>query len=202
MATDSDPELEELRRILTTQSIRTGDFQLASGQRSHYYCDTKATVLSPRGAHLCGRALYRLLAPSGVAAVGGLAMGAVYLATAVAIASDQEARPIYGFVVRPETKDHGTAQRIDESWHPDGERLLRPGRPVAVVDDVVTTAGSVLRALDAVEATGAEVRLVAAVVDRQAGGAEAIRQRGYPFVALFRADQQGMLHPQSDSAGR
>ncbi|MDX1385281.1 MAG: phosphoribosyltransferase family protein, partial [Thermoanaerobaculia bacterium] len=85
----------------------------------------------------------------------------------------------------------------DESWVPGGERLITPGRPVALVDDVVTTAGSVLEALDAVEEAGCEVKVVAAVLDRRAGGAERIRERGYPFVALLEADPEGRVAPPS-----
>jgi len=184
--------LDELRSVLVERSIRYGEFTLASGGKSRYYCDTKLTVLTPRGAALIGEALAALLRPYQVEAAGGLAMGAAYLATAVAIASERDGEPIYGFTVRPERKDHGRGQKIDEAWHPDG-KLLRPGRRVAVLDDVVTTASSTLQALDAVLETGADVRVAAAVLDRRAGGAEAIRARGVPFFALFEADQEGRI---------
>ncbi|HUP24705.1 MAG TPA: orotate phosphoribosyltransferase [Thermoanaerobaculia bacterium] len=187
------PLLRELQAILERQSIRRGDFTLTSGAKSKYYCDTKATVLSPSGAALVGRALHALLAPHRPEAVGGLAMGAAYLATAVAIASVETDLPIPGFVVRAEAKGHGTLSRIDQAWHAGGP-LITAGRKVAVVDDVVTTAGSTLRAIDAVVEAGCEVVAVAAVLDRQAGGAERIRDRGLPFAALFRADSEGELH--------
>src|SRR5262245_26009259 len=102
------PLLDELRAILVERSIRYGDFTLASGAKSRYYCDTKLTVLTPRGAALIGEALAAKLRPYGVEAAGGLAMGAAYLATAVAIASERDGGdPIYGFTVRAEKKDHG-----------------------------------------------------------------------------------------------
>jgi orotate phosphoribosyltransferase len=186
--------LDELRALLIERSIRYGDFTLASGATSRYYCDTKLTVLTPRGAALIGEALHAVLRPFDVEAAGGLAMGAAYLATAVAIASEERGAPIYGFTVRAERKDHGRGQRIDEAWHPDG-KLLAPGRRVAVLDDVVTTAGSTLQALDAVRETGADVRVAVAVLDRQAGGAKAIRERGIPFRALFVADGEGRITP-------
>lgn len=186
--------LDELAALLVERSIRYGEFTLASGAKSHYFCDTKLSVLSPRGAALIGEALYRLLAPYGVAAVGGLAMGAAYLATAVAMASDGREPEIDGFTVRNEQKDHGRGQRIDQAWYPDGE-LIRPGRRIAVVDDVITTAGSTIRALEVVEAAGCEVAVVGAVLDRRAGGAENLRQRGYELVALFAADAQGHVSP-------
>ena len=186
-------ELEELRGVLGVQSIHHGDFTLTSGEKSHYYCDTKATVLSPRGARLCGRGLFRLLCGRDIEAVGGMAIGAAYLATAVALASDDAGEPMYGYVVRPEAKGHGTESRIDASWHPDGRPLITAGRRVAVVDDVVTTAGSILKAIDAVREAGCEIAAVAAVLDRQAGGADKIRTLGVPFAALFQADDEGQL---------
>ncbi|MEE2776693.1 MAG: phosphoribosyltransferase family protein [Acidobacteriota bacterium] len=193
--------LAELRELIVERSIRYGEFTLASGASSAYYCDTKLSVLSPRGAALIGEGLYRLLLPHQVLGVGGLAMGAAYLATAVAMASDGREPEMYGFTVRNDDKDHGRGQKIDESWYPTGRPLIQPGRPVALVDDVVTSAGSVLRALDAVETAGCEVKVVAAVLDRQAGGADRIRERGYPFVALLAADAQGVVSPAINLGG-
>ena len=194
-ATPVAPELlDELASVLAAQSIRKGDFTLASGAHSHYYCDTKATVLSPRGARLCGRALLQLILPHRPQAVGGLAMGAAYLATAVALASDEDGQsPVFGFTVRAATKDHGIRNRIDCSWYPDGP-LIAPGRRVALIDDVVTSAGSILQAIDAVQEAGCDVVAVAAVLDRRAGGAERIRERGLAFGALLEADDNGDLH--------
>lgn len=186
-------DLEELRQILATQSIRHGTFTLTSGRTSHYYCDTKATVLSPRGAHLCGRGLLQWVEKYDAEAVGGLAMGATYLATAVAIASDEAEHPVYGFSVRPESKAHGTEARIDQSWHPDGKPLITEGRRVAVVDDVVTTAGSMLQAVEIVQREGCQVVLAAAIVDRRAGGRERLEALGLTYHALFEADEQGQL---------
>jgi orotate phosphoribosyltransferase len=187
--------LEELAQVLSSQSIRKGDFTLASGAKSHYYCDTKATVLSPRGARLCGEGLLQLIRPYHPEAVGGLAMGAAYLATAVALASDSPdgGGPVYGFTVRAATKEHGIRNRIDCSWYPGGP-LVAPGRKVALIDDVVTSAGSILQAIDAMQEAGCEIVAVAAVVDRQAGGSERIRERGLRFGALLVADEHGDLH--------
>jgi len=189
--------LEELREVLLRQSFRYGEFELASGATSRYYCDAKLTLLSPRGAELCGRALAIVVGRCGGEAVGGLAMGAAYLAAAIVQASASLAVPIYGFTVRAEAKDHGRRQSIDQSWHPESEPLLVPGRRVVVVDDVVTTGGSTLRAIEAVEATGAEIVAVLAIVDRQAGGAERFAELGLPFYALFAADAAGQLGPGS-----
>ena len=196
----TSPSLHGLQPVLERQSIRKGDFTLVSGAKSHYYCDTKATVLSPSGARLCGRELYELVRNTGAEAVGGLALGAAYLATAVAIASDEakernpDAPLLYGFTVRQQAKDHGTERQIDESWHPDGQLLVK-GRKVVVVDDVVTSAGSIMQAIDAVQAIGCEILAVVAVVDRMAGGAQKLRDRGLRFAALYQADSNGDLSP-------
>lgn len=193
-------DILELRDLLQNRSIRKGDFTLASGAKSNYYCDTKATVQSPEGALLIGRALYDLARDTGAEAVGGLAMGSVFLSTAVAYASadahrsDPEAPLLYGFTVRKQAKDHGTARQIDESWFPGGT-LLAPGRKVVVVDDVVTSAGSILQAIDSIEEIGCEIVMVAAVVDRQAGGADRIRERGLRFESLYLCDTAGDLSP-------
>ncbi len=188
---DLEVLLEELEGVLVRQSLRYGSFTLASGASSSYYCDTKLTLLSPRGAALCGEALRRVVQACGAEAVGGLAMGAAYMAAGIALASDG-ASPIYGFTVRAEQKDHGRGQKIDTSWHPDGE-LMAPGRRVVVVDDVVTTGGSTQQALDGVAETGCEILAVACVLDRGAGGAERFAAAGLPFHPLFVADSEGRL---------
>jgi orotate phosphoribosyltransferase len=183
----------ELRDLLQRQSIRRGHFVLASGATSNYYCNSKATTLSPRGARLTGEILFKLLADREVEAVGGLALGATFIATAVALVSDQRGHPIYGFTVRSSQKEHGLKSSVEEAWHPDGKPLLSPLRRVAVVDDVVTQGGSVLQAVDTVKERGCEIALVVALVDRNAGGAERIRARGLEYVYLFRTDGEGNL---------
>ncbi len=187
------PRLHELKALLQERSIAKGDFVLTSGARSHYYCDTKATVLSPRGSRLIGEALCEQLRPFGVDAVGGPEVGGAYLATAASVASDLDGTPLFGFLVRNKAKGHGTSARIDASYHPDGRKLIVAGRRVAVVDDVVTSAGSILRAIEAVEAEGCEVAAVSAVVDRQEGGGDRLRSLGYDFRPLFLADNEGDL---------
>ena len=189
----NDPRLHELMALLQERSIAKGDFVLTSGARSHYYCDTKATVLSPRGSRLIGEALRDRLRPFGVDAVGGPEVGGAYLATAASVASDVDGPPLFGFLVRKEAKGHGTSAKIDASYHPDGRKLIAEGRRVAVVDDVVTSAGSIVRAIKAVEAEGCEVVAVSAVVDRQQGGGDLLRSRGFRFEPLFVADSEGNL---------
>ena len=183
----------ELKAVLQERSIAKGSFTLTSGAHSHYYCDTKATVLSPRGSRLIGEALREQLRPFGIDAVGGPEVGGAYLATAASVASDLDGPPLFGFLVRNKAKGHGTSARIDASYHPDGRKLIAEGRRVAVVDDVVTSAGSILRAIEAVQDEGCEVVAVSAVVDRQEGGGELLRSRGFDFRPLFLADNEGNL---------
>ena len=191
--TERRARLHELKALLQERSIAKGDFVLTSGARSHYYCDTKATVLSPRGSRLIGEALCEQLRPFGIDAVGGPEVGGAYLATAASVASDMEGPPMFGFLVRNKAKGHGTSARIDASYHPDGRKLLAEGRRVAVVDDVVTSAGSIIRAIEAVQAEGCKVVAVSAVVDRQQGGGERLRDLGFEFRPLFVADSEGNL---------
>ncbi len=190
---DQETRLVELKALLQERSIAKGDFVLTSGARSHYYCDTKATVLSPRGSRLIGEALCEQLQPFDVDAVGGPEVGGAYLATAASVASDLEGPPLFGFLVRNKAKGHGTSARIDASYHPDGRKLIAEGRRVAVVDDVVTSAGSIIRAIEAVQEEGCEVVAVSAVVDRQQGGGDLLRSRGFNFTPLFVADSEGNL---------
>ncbi len=191
--TSQTARLHELKAVLQERSIAKGSFTLTSGAHSHYYCDTKATVLSPRGSRLIGEALREQLRPFGVEAVGGPEVGGAYLATAASVASDLDGPPLFGFLVRNKAKGHGTSARIDASYHPDGRKLIAEGRRVAVVDDVVTSAGSILRAIEAVQAEGCEVAAVSAVVDRQEGGGDLLRSRGFDFRPLFVADSEGNL---------
>jgi len=187
--------LEQLREVVSRQSIRRGQFTLASGGTSNYYCDTKSTTLSPEGARLVGEVLFDLLKDLRVEAVGGLALGAAFIATAVALVSAQHGQPIYGFTVRGGEKDHGLKKNVEESFHPDGKPLLSPGRRVALVEDVVTQGGSVIKAIDAVLARGCEIVTVVALVDRNAGGGEKLRERGLAYTYLFRTDADGNLLP-------
>ncbi len=178
-------ERRRLLEILRERSLRLGRFKLASGQESHYYFDAKLTTLHPEGAYLTARLVLLALrdAGGGVRAIGGLTLGADPIVAAVAAVSHREpdlCGPLQGFIVRKEAKGHGTEQWIE------GMEAV-PGLPVAVVDDVCTTGASTLRAIRAAEAAGLEVKAVLCVVDRQQGGAQALRE--YPFIALTTASE-------------
>jgi orotate phosphoribosyltransferase len=176
-----DEQLRELRSIIRARSLRIGDFTLSSGKKSSYYLDCRMTTLDPRGALLIGRLILARIREHKIQAdaIGGLTMGADPIVSAVAVVSSLEGTPLPAFIVRKETKGHGT-QRSIEGY--DG----KPGSRVIVVDDVCTTAGSILTAAEKAEEAGYQVAAAFCVVDREEGGTELISKK-YPFYALFTA---------------
>ena len=155
----------------------TGEFTLTSGKKSNYYIDGKKITLSPEGAYLVGKAIFDELIKTGVDAIGGVATGAYPIVTAVALVSHLEGKPIPAFIVREVTKEHGTMRKV--------EGHLKQGSRVAIVDDVLTTGGSVSRAIEAVEAAKCKVVKVIVLVDRHEGGSDRLKKEGYDFTALL-----------------
>jgi orotate phosphoribosyltransferase len=176
-----DQLLQELRGIIRDKSLRIGDFTLSSGKKSSYYLDCRMTTLHPRGAVLIGRLILARMREHNIQAdaIGGLTMGADPIVSAVAVMSSLEGTPLPAFIVRKEAKGHGT-QRAIEGY--DG----KPGSSVIIVDDVCTTAGSLLTAAEKAEEAGYKVVAAFCVVDREEGGTELIAKK-YPFYALFTA---------------
>ncbi len=174
-------ERQRLKQLLLEKSYRQGTFTLTSGKTSDFYIDGKQTTLSAEGAWLCGRLLFELIAQEAdpLTAVGGMTLGADPLVTAVSIASHLAGRPLPAFIVRKEAKGHGTGNYLE------GKGNMIPGGRVALLEDVVTTGGTLLKVIDRVEAEGFKVGLVATVVDRQEGGGETLAARGFPLKALF-----------------
>lgn len=171
---------EELLTLLREKSYQERPVTLASGRRSNFYVDGKQTALHPRGAYLVGRLFWERLGAFGaVDAVGGPTLGADPLATATSLVSGLQGAGLPAFIVRKEPKGHGT-----QSWI-EGKQNLAPGARVVVLEDVVTTGGSSLQAVERVESEGYRVLGVLALVDRQEGGREALEARGYRFEALF-----------------
>jgi len=176
----SEPDLRaELLALLAERSFRHSEagFTLTSGQTSHYYVDCKQTTLHPRGAYLCGRLLFGLLKGRGIGTVGGLTLGADPLVSAVSLVSHLEGEPLLGAIVRKSAKGHGTGRWIEGPADPD--------RPVAVLDDVVTTGKSTVFAIDRFREAGYRVACALALVDRDGGAREAVAERGLSLEALF-----------------
>jgi orotate phosphoribosyltransferase len=172
---------ERLRDLLREHSLQFGDFELASGKRSPFYFDSKKTTLLPEGAYLAAVEILATLQELGIEAdaIGGMTIGADPLVCPVAALSHAFDRPLAAFLVRKESKRHGTERRIEGN--------LRPGARVVVVDDVVTTGGSTLRAIEAVLEQGCHVVAVLCLVDRDEGGRELLSR--WPFHALFRGSE-------------
>ena len=180
----SADQKSRLIAIVRARSVTTGTvFKLASGRSSDFYCNLKPTMLHPEGAHLIGTLIAAALDGAGAELVGGLEMGAVPIATAVAVASRARGTPLPAFFVRKQAKEHGTQSLIEGL--PRGETLA--GRRVAILEDVTTTGGSSMKAIAAVQAEGATVVRVITVVDRQEGAVEAFAAAGVPFSWLLRA---------------
>ena len=170
-----------LKQILLEKSYREGTFTLTSGKTSDFYIDGKQTTLSAEGAYLCGKLLFALIKaePQPIDAVGGMTLGADPLVTAVSMVSFLEQQPIPAFIVRKEAKGHGTGNYIE------GLKNMPAGCTVALVEDVVTTGGTLLKVIERVEAQGFKVGLLATVVERQEGGTEVLAAAGYPLRAIF-----------------
>lgn len=180
---DAAASHDRLVALLAERSARRGQFTLASGRESTLYIDARLTTMSPDGMTVIGPLALAELdgAGWGVTAVGGLTLGADPVSYAIAYASELAGRPLRAFTVRKEAKAHGTGRLI--------EGPFREGDRVAVIEDVITTGGSALRAVEAIRAAGGVVAGVLAVVDREEGGREAIEAAGLPVVVLARAGE-------------
>jgi orotate phosphoribosyltransferase len=180
----SDPlarDRERLLALLTERSFERRKVLLASGKESDFYIDCKRTALLAEGHFLVGRLLFhavRTHAPD-AAGVGGLTLGADPLASAVSLTSYLAGFPLPAFIVRKEPKGHGTGQWVE------GLRALGPGARVAILEDVVTTGGSTLKAIERAEAEGLSVAGAFALVDRLEGGREAVEARGQRLFSLY-----------------
>ena len=178
-------ERQRLKELLLEKSYREGTFTLTSGKTSDFYIDGKQTTLDAEGGYLCGRLLYELIqkADSPIRGIGGMTLGADPLVTAASIVSYLDNNPIPAFIVRKKAKGHGTGNFFE------GKNNLQPGCRVALVEDVVTTGGTLIQVIERVENEGFKVGLVVTVVDRQEGGAEVLAKAGYPMKAIFTREQ-------------
>ena len=174
---------EKLLKLLRQEALEFREVILSSGRRSHYYIDCRRVTLSPAGAYLTAQLVLQQLPPREVDALGGLTLGADPIVAAVAAVSYLEGRPLNAFIVRQETKGHGGRQMIEGP-------PLASGARVAIIDDVATTGGSILKAIQAVQHhTNWQIARVLCLVDRQEGARELLAQAGFELIALFNGDE-------------
>jgi orotate phosphoribosyltransferase len=172
-------QLARLIELLRDRSFRAGEFTLASGKTSDFFIDCKQTILTAEGHALVGDLMFQALEQlPPCEAVGGVELGGCPLASAVSLVSFQQGRPLPALYVRKAQKDHGTTKLVE------GDKSIRPGMPVALLEDVITTGGSSLRAVKSLAQTGVKVVGIIALVDRLEGGREAIESEGLPLVSL------------------
>jgi orotate phosphoribosyltransferase len=175
-------EHERLVHLLATRSARRGEFTLASGRRSTLYIDARLTTMSPEGLVLIGKQGLAVIQEHwAVDSLGGLTLGADPISYAISYASAMTAAPLRAFTVRKEAKTHGTGKLI--------EGPFRPGDRVVIVEDVITTGSSALKAVAAVKEAGGSTMGVLALVDRQEGGREMIEETGLPVVSMVTAEE-------------
>jgi orotate phosphoribosyltransferase len=174
-----------LAEIIRTRSFGRGEITLASGRKSDFYFNLKPTMLDPEGAALLAELSFEALKDDRLDYIGGLEMGAVPLAGAIAQLSWLKNQPIAAFFVRKKPKEHGA--RLAVEGLAKGESLK--DKRIVIVEDVTTTGGSAIKAVDAVREAGGEIVLVFTMVDREEGAAETFAQAGVPFRALYKASE-------------
>jgi orotate phosphoribosyltransferase len=176
-------DYSELIALLADRSAKRGRFTLASGKQSDFYVDARLTTMSPEGLAMIGPLALSTLRETGwrVDAIGGLTLGADPISYAISYASAASDHPLRAFTVRKEPKSHGTGKLL--------EGPIREGDRVAIIEDVITTGGSALRAIEAVRSAKASVTGVLALVDREEGGRQAIEKTGVSVISLVTASQ-------------
>jgi len=180
-----------LAKIIAKRSFGRGEITLASGRKSDFYFNLKPTMFDPEGAALLAELTYDALKDDNLDYIGGLEMGAVPLAGAIAQLSWLKGRPLAAFFVRKKPKEHGAKLLVEGLAK--GETLQ--GKRVVIVEDVTTTGGSAIKAVESVREAGGDVVLAFTMVDREEGAAETFKAAGIPFRALFKAGE--FLNPKT-----
>lgn len=163
--------------LIREYALEFGDFTLASGKKASFYLDCRKVTLHPKGANLIAAGILELLGNDLPDAVGGMAIGADPITAAVITLAGQQDKPINGFIVRKESKEHGKGQDV--------EGPVKSGQTVVIVEDTTTTGGSSLKAIKKAEAAGLKVTGVISIVDRLAGASEIFAENGYPLRSLL-----------------
>jgi orotate phosphoribosyltransferase len=175
---------DELIELLCGKSFQYSEkptFKLVSGKMSHFYVNCKPTTLNPRGMFLVGHLVFETIKDIEIKGIGGLTFGADPVSFAAAFASELMGKPIHAFSIRKTQKDHGIIKWIEGDMH--------PGDRVVIVDDVATTGGSTIKAIDRARSEGLEVVKAVILVDRQEGGLENIRLHVKDVAAIVTRDE-------------
>jgi len=181
-----EPDLRDrLLKVFKERAVSFGRFTLASGKESTYYINSKKAIFHSEAVWLLGEVLWDMTRDLDIQAAGGLEVGAIPMAAVLAQRFHQGGRSLEGFFVRKQAKGHGSQERV--------EGVLRPGMRVAVLDDVLTTGGSVLQAIAEIEKVGATVAAVLCIVDRLEGARQALAR--YPFHPIFTIRDFGIDPP-------
>ena len=178
---------ELLRVAVRTGALAFGEFRLTSGRIASYYFDGRKVTLDPEGCYLAASALLPMVLESGAKAVAGPTLGADPIVAGIALLSHQQGTPVPAMIVRKDAKNHGMGRQI--------EGPVTGELPVAVVDDTCATGGSLIQAIEAIEADGGTVVKVLCILDRHEEGSEEIRRRGYDFASLLTVDEGGDVGP-------
>ncbi len=170
--------------LLAQKSYKEGDFTLASGRKSDYYFDCRQTALNPEGAWLLGKIFVHMIdgLDSPIDGVAGMTLGADPLVSAVTVVSFLQNNPLPGMLVRKKAKGYGTKSYLE------GTANFAPGAGVCMLEDVVTTGGSVIRACERVNAAGYRVKAVFCVLDREEGGSGELEKHGYELLSIFKRE--------------
>ncbi|HNV56767.1 MAG TPA: orotate phosphoribosyltransferase [Smithellaceae bacterium] len=184
MSMDQSTAKKRLGKIILERSFKYSDnppFTLASGRQSNFYFNCKPTTLDPEGMNLIGEIVFDMLKDAPVTAAGGLTLGADPIANALAVISFQRGKPIKSFIVRKDVKAHGTKSAIEGN--------VAAGERVAIIDDVITTGGSTITAIEQARRAGLVVDRVITLIDREEGGRENILQRADCVESVFTRTQ-------------
>ncbi|HHT9124510.1 MAG TPA: orotate phosphoribosyltransferase [Candidatus Brocadiia bacterium] len=173
-----------LLEILKEKSLMFGDFKLSSGLRSNYYIDGKKTTLDPEGLYLIAEIILEMIKDDRADAIGGPTLGADSIVGAVTSLSFQKNCPVKGFIVRKEAKGHGTGNKI--------EGVLEKGSRVVIVEDVVTTGESIIKAINAVKELECNVVRIISIVDREQGARQRFAVMGFTYTPIFKLTDLGL----------
>lgn len=188
---------ERLGEIILDRSFKYSDnppFTLASGRQSNYYFNCKPTTLDPEGMNLIGAIIFDMVKDSNITAAGGLTLGADPIANSLAVISYQKGKPIKAFIVRKDVKDHGTKSAIEGN--------VKAGERVLIIDDVITTGGSTITAIEQANKAGLIVEGVITLIDREEGGRENIQKHMANIRSILTRTEIMAIRAKRNSGGK